>query len=456
MKINIGNIKIKNKINIGNIKLGIKKVYPELEDLEITPTIEEQNYKSEKYGYNNVTVKAVDNTIDENIVAENIKEGITILGVEGEFSGGGTSDTSDATATSNDILKDKTAYVDGNKIIGNIETYNEDISYMPHAEGKTFSTKGKYMASDIKVLPIETEIKTVNGNIDSFEVNASENKYMEQVKVDNSNLLEAIGSLNVVGETEETTDVTITDAIESTIEGLTIFGITDGTGQKVQGKNKFNYAKASNTANTSVNTYRIFEISDLKPNTQYVISGYDFTAPTTAVIYFWSGNTYANSAPRYFFSNSSNYIKEPSMEFTSNAEGKIYLAMYETGTAVWNEFIKRFKNAQIEEGTVATPYVPYNSIEIKVSNGEEQIATFPLGDGKTLGTGEYLTEGGRFGVLGIKTAYTSEQLTAWTKIKNLTLNEGTNHITTGGNLAPKFKLKYKQDSLEVIRNLLNN
>ena len=42
-------------------------------------------------------------------------------------SGGGTGiDTSDATATSNDILLDKTAYANGEKIVGTIPTYNNE------------------------------------------------------------------------------------------------------------------------------------------------------------------------------------------------------------------------------------------------------------------------------------------------------------------------------------------
>lgn len=60
MIINFGNVKLKKKINFGDVKLGVKKVYPELEDLEITPSGIEQNFKSEEYyGYNNIKVKAV-------------------------------------------------------------------------------------------------------------------------------------------------------------------------------------------------------------------------------------------------------------------------------------------------------------------------------------------------------------------------------------------------------------
>ena len=82
------------------------QVKPELEDLEITPSGVEQNFKSNKYGYNNVKVKAVESeelTItpnteeqvkegmfnkvtvagDTELKAENIKEGVNIFGVEG-------------------------------------------------------------------------------------------------------------------------------------------------------------------------------------------------------------------------------------------------------------------------------------------------------------------------------------------------------------------------------------
>ena len=113
LKVNIGEIRVKQKINIGEIKLGVKKVKPPLENLEVIPSGIEQNFKSNKYGYDNVKVKAVasdtlditptkekqqhiglygtvnveevNSSIDENIKAENIKKGVSILGVEGNL-----------------------------------------------------------------------------------------------------------------------------------------------------------------------------------------------------------------------------------------------------------------------------------------------------------------------------------------------------------------------------------
>ena len=54
-----------------------------------------------------------------NLVSNYIKSGITIGGVEGTLE---VLDTSDATATAKDIAKDKTAYVDGEKITGTAQT----------------------------------------------------------------------------------------------------------------------------------------------------------------------------------------------------------------------------------------------------------------------------------------------------------------------------------------------
>lgn len=54
-------------------------------DIEITPTTSNQN-KSKGY-YNSITVNAVTSSIDENIKPENIKKGVTILGVTGTYEG---------------------------------------------------------------------------------------------------------------------------------------------------------------------------------------------------------------------------------------------------------------------------------------------------------------------------------------------------------------------------------
>jgi hypothetical protein len=62
---------------------------PTLENKTVTPATAEQTITaSEGYdGLETVTVNAVTAAIDENIVAENIKSGVTILGVTGSYTG---------------------------------------------------------------------------------------------------------------------------------------------------------------------------------------------------------------------------------------------------------------------------------------------------------------------------------------------------------------------------------
>lgn len=93
---------------------------------------------------------------DANILPENIKAGVTCLGIEGTMQPG--IDTSDATAVADDIINPKTAYVNGEKIIGSImptyediieETYtnNEfDDTYRTNTSAyRTSTTDGKYV-----------------------------------------------------------------------------------------------------------------------------------------------------------------------------------------------------------------------------------------------------------------------------------------------------------------------
>ena len=72
-----------NSLNF-QLKNAVIKEYPKLENLEINPSKEEQTFKSKDYyGYDNVTINPVTNSIDENIKPENIKKDVSILGVTG-------------------------------------------------------------------------------------------------------------------------------------------------------------------------------------------------------------------------------------------------------------------------------------------------------------------------------------------------------------------------------------
>ena len=64
-------------------------------------------------GLSKVTVEAVTSSIDSNIISENIKSGVSILGVEGNYA-----NLEEATATENDVAEGKTAYISTGFVTG--------------------------------------------------------------------------------------------------------------------------------------------------------------------------------------------------------------------------------------------------------------------------------------------------------------------------------------------------
>lgn len=137
-----GEIREREKLT-GELNSSIKEIYPELENIEIEPKLEEQYLTSEKYGfgeiivhkiqtenlqinptinkqdylgiYRQINVEPVTSEIDENIQPENIKKGKNILGVDGSYTG---INTEDADVLPENILINKTAYAKGEKIVG--------------------------------------------------------------------------------------------------------------------------------------------------------------------------------------------------------------------------------------------------------------------------------------------------------------------------------------------------
>lgn len=81
--------------NIAQYTMATVDVQPTISPLGVTPTTSAQNITipSDIDGYGPITVAAVDNTIDANIVPGNIKKDVTILGVTGTHEGGGGGDT---------------------------------------------------------------------------------------------------------------------------------------------------------------------------------------------------------------------------------------------------------------------------------------------------------------------------------------------------------------------------
>ena len=114
---------------------------PDWGEYTYIPTTEDQVFAPGHYVSGPQIIKG-----DANLISGNIKKGVSIFNVEGSLESEGGIDTSDATATSSDILLNKTAYVNGEKITGTIESL-EATEYIPSDMDQTIEA-GKYLSGN--------------------------------------------------------------------------------------------------------------------------------------------------------------------------------------------------------------------------------------------------------------------------------------------------------------------
>ncbi len=111
---------------------------------------------------NNQLQNILDDILDDkntNLTPDNLKKGVTCLGIKGRYNG---IDTSDATVTTNDILQGKTAYKDGQKITGTMPNVGnkEIVSNINSEKNITINGYvGKITSPSIKSI-IDTNSKT--------------------------------------------------------------------------------------------------------------------------------------------------------------------------------------------------------------------------------------------------------------------------------------------------------
>lgn len=211
----------------GGLNTSIKEIKPELENLKVIPKTEAQKFKSEKYGYDEVIVERVTADIDSSIKPENIKEGETILGVPGGYKG---IDTSDATAEANDILKNKTAYVNGKKIEGTIPN-NGILNYKPSKELQEIPSGYTDGGTILGIISEELNI------IPNIETQIYDGKLFDKVivlgddELKSENIKEGINIFNVEGSYKgiDTSDATVSPS--QILVGQTAYV----NGQKIEG-----------------------------------------------------------------------------------------------------------------------------------------------------------------------------------------------------------------------------
>lgn len=153
---------------------GLTTVSVVLQTKEVTPSKESQNIIANTGKLiNQITVSPVTAAIDSNIVAGNIKDGVTILGVEGTLVEG--TDTSDATATAAQIVSGATAYVKGSKITGTLvplDTSDADATAANIDSGKTAYVNG------VKITGTSTKIDTSSANALASDILSGKTAYV--------------------------------------------------------------------------------------------------------------------------------------------------------------------------------------------------------------------------------------------------------------------------------------
>ena len=167
---------------MGTLRLGSSVVVPSvtvntstppvIQSLSVTPSTSSQTITAPSGvdGYSPISVSAVDNTIDSNITANNIKSGVTILGVTGTYEGsGGTLITK--TITENGVYNASSDNADGySQVTVNVSGGRKlpvgytELEYITTIGDVYIDTGIKLANTDI----VEVEFKNNNGTSASY------------------------------------------------------------------------------------------------------------------------------------------------------------------------------------------------------------------------------------------------------------------------------------------------
>lgn len=185
---------------------------------------------------------------------------------------------------------------------------------------------------------------------------------------------------NTQGEAEGKS-IHIEDSAEEPFVEVELYGesIQEGTPtpdspseiENIEGRNKFNYKKLTPTFNINGDEK---EFTITAPNVGTTV--YEYTGFKTSKQYTLSGfysSTSLNGVFRIKYSDNTYTVIKAIYDGSAVSKTKFSVASTVNKTIVSIQFILygntydlTFYDFQVEEGTVATPYVPYNSLEFKV------------------------------------------------------------------------------------------
>lgn len=193
----------------------------------------------------------------------------------------------------------------------------------------------------------------------------------------------------------------IDDSAEDTIISIKLNGETSQEGEpspgnecpikNLEGKNILNpldYLQGAFSPSTGGNN-DVAEVNNIRVSTKLI----DISKLKNNIVY--SGDYFDLIA---FYDSSLQlitYTLNKSNTIPNNAK-YCRIRFYNSGNELLVSTVQESNN-QLQEGTVASPYVPYNSLEVKVTNEDEtetQTVYFPLEEGQKLYEGSYLADDG--------------------------------------------------------------
>lgn len=150
------NIKPENIVKDVTI-LGITGTVEYITDnLNINPSITKQTFNPPHDGFGKVVVAPVTSNIDENITAENIRNGVTILGVTGDII---EANNTTRDITENGLYKVPSPYTGFSEVNVNVILNQEELLISPSTETQTFTASDIYHGfSPIIVSPVTSDI----------------------------------------------------------------------------------------------------------------------------------------------------------------------------------------------------------------------------------------------------------------------------------------------------------
>lgn len=201
---------------------------------------------------------------DANLVADNIKSGVSIFGVQGTLT---SLDTSDANATAGDIVTGKTAYVNGSKITGTlnpgVDTSDANATAADILTGKTAYVNGSKVTGSIPSVEAATITPgTLDQTINAGQYVAGAQTIKGEPNLLAENIKNGVSIFGVSGTYQpsgiDTSDATAT--ADQILEGATAYV----KGQKVTGTHV-----CAPTTITAVHQGKVKDTSNITLQTDY-------------------------------------------------------------------------------------------------------------------------------------------------------------------------------------------